>query len=64
MTRNKLKKDLELIHRHLIRAEAVVMKIADKLGIDRHEYLEKTLYEIEELLKLFGDNNEPSQTKD
>jgi hypothetical protein len=38
-------------------------KIADKLGIDRHAYLEMTLYEIEELLKLFGDTNEPSETK-
>lgn len=64
MTKNKLKKDLELIHRHLTRAETVMMRIADNLDIDRHDYLEKTLWEIEELLKLFGDNNGPSQTKD
>ena len=63
MTKNKLKKDLELIHRHLTRAEVVMQKIADKLGIDRHAYLEMTLYEVEELLKLFGDTNEPSETK-
>lgn len=49
----KLKKDLELIHRHLTRAEVVMQKIATKLDIDRHEYLERTLYEIEELLKMF-----------
>jgi hypothetical protein len=53
LTKSKLKKDLELIHRHLTRAEAVMMKIATKLDIDRHEYLEKTLYEVEELLKMF-----------
>lgn len=53
MTKNKLKKDLELIHRHLTRAEVVMQKISTKLDIDRHEYLERTLYEIEELLKLF-----------
>lgn len=60
MTKNKLKKDLELIHRHLTRAEVVMEKIANKLGIDRHEHLERCLWEIEELLKLLGDNNEPS----
>lgn len=49
----KLKKDLELIHRHLTRAEVVMEKIAVRIGIDRHEYLERTLYEIEELLKMF-----------
>ena len=53
MKKAKLKKDLELIHRHLTRAEVVMEKISTKLDIDRHEYLEKTLYEIEELLKLF-----------
>ena len=63
MTKEKLKKDLELIHRHLTRAEVIMEKIADKLGIDRHSYLEMTLYEIEELLKLFGDTNEPGETK-
>lgn len=53
MTKNKLKKDLELIHRHLTRAEVVMEKIADKLGIDRNEYLEHCLWEVEELLKMF-----------
>jgi predicted transcriptional regulator len=57
--KEKLKKDLELIHRHLTRAEVVMEKIATKLGIDRHEYLEKTLYEVEELLKMFEDNGPP-----
>lgn len=61
MTKNKLKKDLELIHRHLTRAEVVMMKIADKLDIDRHAYLEMTLYEVEELLKMFEEQkDEPS----
>lgn len=60
MTKNKLKKDLELIHRHLTRAEVVMQKIAIKLDLDRHEYLERTLWEVEELLKMFGDADEPS----
>lgn len=53
MTKNQLRKQLQLIHKDLTKAETRMMKIADKLDIDRHEYLEKTLYEIEELLKLF-----------
>lgn len=53
MTKLKLKKDLELIHRHLTRAEVVMEKIANKLEIDRHEYLERCLWEVEELLKMF-----------
>ena len=56
----KLKKDLELIHRHLTRAEVIMQKIATKLDIDRHEYLEKTLYEIEELLKMFEEKDDVS----
>ena len=57
MKKVKLKKDLELIHRHLTRAETVMQKIATKLDIDRHEYLEKTLWEVEELLKLFEEDD-------
>ena len=63
LTKEKLKKDLELIHRHLSRAEVVMQKIANKLDIGRNEYLERCLWEVEELLKLFGDNNEPSEAK-
>lgn len=58
MTKTKLKKDLELVHRHLTRADVVMQKIATKLDIDRHEYLERTLYEIEELLKMFEEKTE------
>ena len=58
--KTKLKKDLELIHRHLTRAEVVMQKIAKNLNIDSHEYLERTLWEVEELLKMFGDTDEPS----
>lgn len=61
MTRNKLKKDLELIHRHLTRAEVVMQKIATKLGIDRHEYLERTLWEVEELIKMFEEKKNVSE---
>lgn len=59
MTKNKLKKDLQLIHRHLTRAETRMQKIADKLDIDGHEYLEKTLWEIETLLEMFEGSNKP-----
>lgn len=57
MTPKQLKKDLELIHRHLTRAERVMEKIATKLDIDRHAYLEMTLYEIETLLEMFGEKD-------
>lgn len=53
MTKTKLKKDLELIHRHLARAEVIMEKISNKLDIDRNEYLERCLWEVEELLKMF-----------
>lgn len=56
MTKNKLKKDLELIHRHLTRAEVVMQKIANKLDIDRNEYLERCLWEVETLLEMFNDD--------
>lgn len=63
MTKEQLHRQLKFIHKDLTKAETRMQKIADKLGIDRHAYLEMTLYEVEELLKLFGDNNEPSETK-
>ena len=58
MNKQKLKKDLELIHRHLTRAEVVMMKIATKLSIDRHEYLERTLWEVEQLIEMFEEKTE------
>lgn len=61
MKRARLKKDLELIHRHLNRAEVIMQKIATRLDIDRHEYLERTLFEVEELLKLFTEDNKNEQ---
>lgn len=33
-------------------------KISDKLGIgENHEFLERTIYEVEELLKMFEGSN-------
>lgn len=61
MNKAKLKKDLELIHRHLTRAEVVMQKIATKLDIDRHEYLERTLCEVETLIKLFEEKDNVSE---
>ncbi len=60
MTKNQLHKQLQLIHKDLTKAETRMMKISTKLNIDRHEYLERTLWEVEELLKMFGDADEPS----
>lgn len=58
MTKNKLRKDLELIHRHLTRAEVAMEKISTKLDIgENHEFLERTIYEVEELLKMFEGRN-------
>lgn len=54
MKKERLKKDLELVHRHLTRAEAVMEKISTNLNIpENHEFLERTIYEVEELLKMF-----------
>lgn len=63
MTKEQLHRQLKFIHKDLTKAETRMIKIADKLGIDRNEYLERCLWEIEELLKLSGDTNEPSETK-
>ena len=61
MTKKQLHKQLQLIHKDLTKAETRMLKIANKLDIDRHEYLERTLWEIEELLKLFEDNKGANQ---
>lgn len=63
MTRKQMHKQLQLIHKDLTKAETRMQKISTKLDIDRNEYLERCLWEVEELLKLFGDTNEPSETK-
>lgn len=60
MKKARLKKDLELIHRHLTRAEVLMQKIATKLNIERHEYLERTLWEVEELIKMFEEKDNES----
>lgn len=57
MTRHQLYKQLQLIHKDLTKVDTRMMKIADKLGIDRHEWLERSLWEIEELLKLFEEKD-------
>lgn len=53
MTKKQLHKQLQMIHKDLTKAETRMQKIATKLDIDRHEHLERTLYEVEELLKMF-----------
>lgn len=56
MNKKQLHKQLQLIYKDLTKAEVRMQKIAIKLDIDRHEYLERCLWEVEELLKLFEDN--------
>lgn len=54
MTKKQLLKNLQMIHKDLTKVELRMEKISDKLGIDRgHEYIERTLWELEELLKMF-----------
>ena len=53
MTKEQLHRQLKFIHKDLTKAETRMMKIASKLNIDRNEYLERCLWEVEELLKMF-----------
>lgn len=54
MTKNQLHRQLQLLHKDLTKVELRMEKISDKLGIDRgHEWVEKTLWEVEELIKMF-----------
>lgn len=56
MKRHQLYKQLQLIHKDLTKVETRMQQIADKLGIDRHEYLERCLWEVETLLEMFEEN--------
>lgn len=54
MNKAQLHKQLQLLHKDLAKVELRMEKISDKLGIDRgHEWVEKTLWEVEELIKMF-----------
>jgi hypothetical protein len=54
MTKKQLLKNLQIIHKDLTKVELRMEKISDGLGMDRgHEFLERTLYEVEELIKMF-----------
>lgn len=53
MTKKQLHRHLQLLHKDLTKVELRMEKISDKLGIDRgHEYIERTLWEIETLLEM------------
>ena len=53
MNKKQLHRHLQLLHKDLTKVELRMEKISDKLGIDRgHEYLERTLWEIETLLEM------------
>lgn len=54
MNKQQLHRQLQLLHKDLTKVELRMEKISDKLGIDRgHEWVEKTLWEVEKLLKMF-----------
>lgn len=54
MTKKQLLKNLQIIHKDLTKVELRMEKISDKLGIDRgHEWIERSLWEVEELIKMF-----------
>lgn len=57
MTKSKLKKDLELLHRHLTRGQVVMEKIAKRLDIGRQEPLDKAIEEVEGLLKMIKEKD-------
>lgn len=57
MTKEQLHKQLKLLYKDLTKVETRMEKISNKLGIDRgHEYVERTLWEVEKLLKMFNDD--------
>lgn len=65
MTKKQLHKQLTILHKDLTKVELRMEKISDAIGIDRgNEHLERCLWEVEELLKMFEEKGDaPSQTK-
>lgn len=62
MTKEQLHRQLKFIHKDLTKAETRMMKIATKLDIDRNEYLERCLWEMETLLEMFEEkDNVPTE---
>lgn len=58
MTKKQLHRHLQLLHKDLTKVELRMEKISDKLGIDRgHEYIERTLWEIETLLEMIKEKD-------
>lgn len=58
MTKKQLYRHLQLLHKDLTKVELRMEKISDKLGIDRgHEYIERTLWEIETLLEMIKEKD-------
>lgn len=62
MTKTQLHRQLKLLHKDLNKVEMRMEKISDKLGIDRgHEYVERSLWELEQLLKMFEEKEDVSE---
>lgn len=58
MNKKQLHRHLQLLHKDLTKVELRMEKISDKLGIDRgHEYIERTLWEIETLLEMIKEKD-------
>lgn len=62
MTKKQLHRHLQLLHKDLTKVELRMEKISDKLGIDRgHEYIERTLWEIETLLEMIKEKEDVTE---
>ena len=58
MNKKQLHRHLQLLHKDLTKVELRMEKISGKLGIDRgHEYIERTLWEIETLLEMIKEKD-------
>lgn len=62
MTKKQLHRHLQLLHKDLTKVELRMEKISEKLGIDRgHEYIERTLWEIETLLEMIKEKEDVTE---
>lgn len=60
MNKMQLKRELEFLMKDLFKVSKRMNKIADKLGIDKHEGISSALDEVKILLAMMDENNEPS----
>ena len=64
MTKIQVHKQLQLIHKDLIKAQTRMQKLAKKLGFnERQEYVDTSIKEVEDLINMFEENNESSTNR-